>query len=139
MSGRVRQADAEEVTMAKKFPQKVTPIRPIDQEVPGDLLVDLYKKMLQVYYLEERIKTFVRAGKVSFHASTRGHEKVQIAMSYLLKPGKDWFFPYYREKALMLGLGMTPKDIFLHMLSKADDPCGGCLLYTSDAADERSS
>ncbi|HZI94175.1 MAG TPA: dehydrogenase E1 component subunit alpha/beta [Patescibacteria group bacterium] len=111
--------------MAKKFPQKVTPIRPIDQEVPGDLLVDLYKKMLQVYYLEERIKTFVRAGKVSFHASTRGHEKVQIAMSYLLKPGKDWFFPYYREKALMLGLGMTPKDIFLHMLSKADDPCGG--------------
>ncbi|HKY31045.1 MAG TPA: dehydrogenase E1 component subunit alpha/beta [Candidatus Polarisedimenticolia bacterium] len=111
--------------MAKRMEQKITPIRSREREVPADLLVDLYKKMLQVYYLEERIKVFVRAGKVSFHASTRGHEKVQIAMSYLLQPGKDWFFPYYREKALMLGLGMPLKDIFLHMLSKADDPSGG--------------
>ena len=111
--------------MTKRASQKVTPIRPREQEVPKDLLVDLYRRMLHVYYLEERIKTFVRAGKVSFHASSRGHEKVQIAMSYLLQPGKDWFFPYYREKALMVGLGMPLRDIFLHMLSKADDPCGG--------------
>jgi TPP-dependent pyruvate/acetoin dehydrogenase alpha subunit len=81
--------------------------------------------MLTVDAIEERLKLFVRAGKVSFHASTRGHEKLQIAMSLLLAPGKDWFFPYYREKALMVGLGMSPRDIFLHMLSKADDPCGG--------------
>jgi 2-oxoisovalerate dehydrogenase E1 component len=85
----------------------------------------LLRKMLTVYYVEERLKIFVRAGKVSFHASTRGHEKLQIAMSMLLEPGKDWFFPYYREKALMIGLGMSPKEIFLHMLSKADDPSGG--------------
>ncbi|MGH9869701.1 MAG: alpha-ketoacid dehydrogenase subunit alpha/beta [Candidatus Polarisedimenticolia bacterium] len=113
--------------MARKVEklEKVTPIRTREREAPADLLVDLYKKMLNVYYVEERIKTFVRAGKVSFHASTRGHEKVQIAMSYLLQPGKDWFFPYYREKALMVGLGMPIKDIFLHMLSKADDPSGG--------------
>ena len=111
--------------MPRKPQQKTTPARPKKREVPRDLLVDLYKKMLHVYYLEERVKTFVRAGKVSFHASSRGHEKVQIALSYLLEPGKDWFFPYYREKALMVGLGMPLKDIFLHMLSKADDPCGG--------------
>ena len=111
--------------MSKKMHSKVTPIRPREQEVPQDLLIALYRKMLHVYYLEERIKTFVRAGKVSFHASSRGHEKVQIALSYLLEPGKDWFFPYYREKALMVGLGMPIKDILLHMLSKADDPCGG--------------
>jgi 2-oxoisovalerate dehydrogenase E1 component len=113
--------------MARKLEkvEKVTPIRTREREAPADLLVDLYKKMLHVYYLEERVKTFVRAGKVSFHASSRGHEKVQIAMSYLLQPGKDWFFPYYREKALMVGLGMPLKDIFLHMLSKADDPSGG--------------
>jgi 2-oxoisovalerate dehydrogenase E1 component len=114
----------DEVNMPRKV-EKVTPIRTREREAPADLLVDLYKKMLNVYYLEERIKTFVRAGKVSFHASSRGHEKVQIAMSYLLEPGKDWFFPYYREKALMVGLGMPLKDIFLHMLSKADDPSGG--------------
>ncbi|HET6372001.1 MAG TPA: dehydrogenase E1 component subunit alpha/beta [Candidatus Polarisedimenticolia bacterium] len=110
--------------MPKKFEQKVTPIRPKGREVPDELLLALFRKMLHLYYIEERVKTFVRAGKVSFHASSRGHEKVQIAMSYLLTPGKDWFFPYYREKALMVGLGMPTKEIFLHMLSKADDPCG---------------
>src|SRR5262245_66056439 len=92
--------------------------------LPAEIYQDLLRKMLTVYYLEERLKVFVRAGKVSFHASTRGHEKLQIAMSMLLRPGTDWFFPYYREKALVLGLGMTPKQVFLHMLSKADDPCG---------------
>ncbi len=110
--------------MPRKAQQEVTPIH-ARREVPDELLVDLFKKMLNVYYLEERIKTFVRAGKVSFHASSRGHEKLQIAISYLLKAGRDWFFPYYREKALMVGLGMSNKDIFLHMLSKAEDPCGG--------------
>ena len=94
-------------------------------ELGKAIYLDLLRKMLTVDAIEERLKVFVRAGKVSFHASTRGHEKLQIAMSMLLRPGQDWFFPYYREKALMVGLGMSPRDIFLHMLSKADDPCGG--------------
>ena len=94
-------------------------------ELDRAIYLDLLHKMLTVDAIEERLKIFVRAGKVSFHASTRGHEKLQIAMSLLLNPGKDWFFPYYREKALMVGLGMSPMDIFLHMLSKADDPSGG--------------
>ncbi len=93
--------------------------------VAKEIYLDLFRKMLAVYYLEERCKLFVRAGKVSFHASCRGHEKIQIAMSMLLAPGKDWVFPYYREKGLMIGLGMPLRDIFLHMLSKADDPSGG--------------
>ncbi len=94
-------------------------------ELDPGIYLDLLRKMLTVYYLEERLKVFVRAGRISFHASCRGHEKLQIAMTMLLEPGKDWFFPYYREKALMVGLGMPLRDIFLHMLSKAEDPCGG--------------
>ena len=93
--------------------------------VSKEIYLDLFRRMLTVYYLEERCKIFVRAGKVSFHASCRGHEKIQIAMAMLLEKGKDWVFPYYREKGLMVGLGMPLRDIFLHMLSKADDPCGG--------------
>ena len=89
------------------------------------IYLHLLRRMLAVYYVEERLKLFVRAGKVSFHASSRGHDKLQIATSMLLEPGRDWFFPYYREKALMIGLGMSTRDIFMHMLSKADDPCGG--------------
>jgi 2-oxoisovalerate dehydrogenase E1 component len=93
--------------------------------VPRETYLDLFRKMLTVFYLEERLKVLVRAGKVSFYASSRGHEKVQIAMSMLLRPGQDWFFPYYREKALMVGLGMPLVDIFLNMLAKGADPSGG--------------
>lgn len=92
------------------------------EDVPGDVLRELYEKMLTLYYIEERVKILVKANKCSFHASCRGHEKLQVAMSMLLQPGKDWFFPYYREKALMVGLGMPLQDIFLGMLSRDGDP-----------------
>lgn len=95
-----------------------------DVEIGPELLLSLYEKMLRVYFVEERMKIFVRANKCSFHASSRGHEKAQIAVTMALTPGKDWFFPYYREKALMIGLGMPLKDLFLHMLSREGDPCG---------------
>ena len=90
---------------------------------PG-VLLELYQKMLRLYYIEEAVRRFVRQNKCSFHASCRGHEKLQIAISMLLEKGKDWFFPYYREKALMVGLGMGIKDIFLHILSREGDPGG---------------
>ena len=90
--------------------------------VPRPLVLELYRKMITVNYIEERVKIFVRQGKVSFHASTRGHEKVQIGMTMLLKPRHDWFFTYYREKAVAVGLGMPIKDIFLGMLGRAGDP-----------------
>jgi 2-oxoisovalerate dehydrogenase E1 component len=108
--------------------KRTAPSESAEGRKPGvarEIYLDLFRKMLTVYYVEERCKLFVRAGKISFHASSRGHEKIQIAISMLLAPGKDWVFPYYREKALMVGLGMPLRDIFLHMLSKADDPSGG--------------
>ena len=90
--------------------------------VPDDLVQELFRKMLGVYYIEERLKILTRQGKVSFLASTRGHEKVQVGTVMLMKPGHDWFFPYYREKAIAYALGMPMKDIFLHMLSREGDP-----------------
>ena len=90
--------------------------------VPHPVTLELYRKMLSVFYIEERMKAFVRQGKCSFQASTRGHEKLQIGMTMLLRPGHDWFFPYYRSKALAVGLGMPAKDIFLSMLGREGDP-----------------
>ena len=90
--------------------------------VPDDVVLELYRKMLTVYYVEERLKIFDRLGKVSFHASARGHEKLQIGMTLLLKPRHDWFFTYYRGKGIPIGLGMSLKDIFLGMLSRQGDP-----------------
>ena len=90
--------------------------------VPDTVVLDLYRKMLTVFYVEERLRIFDRLGKVSFHASARGHIKLQIAMTLLLKPRHDWFFTYYREKGIAIGLGMSLKDIFLGMLSRHGDP-----------------
>jgi 2-oxoisovalerate dehydrogenase E1 component len=90
--------------------------------VPDAVIKELHRKMVGVYYIEERLRILTRQGKISFHASTRGHEKVQIGTVMLMKPGHDWFFPYYREKAVAYALGMPAKDIFLHMLSREGDP-----------------
>src|SRR5215470_9996456 len=89
--------------------------------VPDVIIRELYRKMLTVFYIEERLKILTRQGKISFLASTRGHEKVQVGTVMLMKPGHDWFFPYYREKAIAYALGMPMKDIFLHMLSREGD------------------
>ncbi len=90
--------------------------------VPDAVVKELYRRMLGVYYIEERLKILYKQGKVSFLASTRGHEKVQIGTAMLMRPGHDWFFPYYREKALCYAVGMPAKDMFLHMLSREGDP-----------------
>jgi 2-oxoisovalerate dehydrogenase E1 component len=90
--------------------------------VPDAVVKELFQKMLGVYYIEERLKILTRQGKISFLASTRGHEKIQVGTVMLMKPRHDWFFPYYREKAIAFALGMPLKDIFLHMLSREGDP-----------------
>src|SRR5512140_3081081 len=93
--------------------------------VPDKMVIELFQKMLTVYYVEEKMKIFVRQGKCSFHASTRGHEKLQVGITMLMKPRHDWFFTYYREKAVAIALGMPIRDVFLAMLSRDGDPNSG--------------
>jgi 2-oxoisovalerate dehydrogenase E1 component len=106
----------------RKLPSERPRPKAVAPSVKPDLFLQLYEKMLRAYYVEEQCRVFVRAGKCSFYASARGHEKIQILVALLLQPGKDWFFPYYREKALMVGLGMPLEHIFLGMLSREGDP-----------------
>ena len=102
-----------------------TPPPSEDRIVPDEVIRDLYDRMLQIYYVEERMKVFVKQGKCTFNAPTRGHEKVQAGIPMLLKPGHDWFYTYYREKGVAISLGMDLKDIFLGMLSRDGDPNSG--------------
>src|SRR5438876_11308183 len=90
--------------------------------VPDDIVKELYQKMLGVSYIEERLKILTRQGKISFLASSRGHEVAQVGTVLMLQSGHDWFFPYYREKAIAYALGIPLKDLFLHMLSREGDP-----------------
>ena len=58
------------------------------------------------------------------HATSRGHEAVQIALGMQLK-SQDWASPYYRDDALLLSIGITPKELMLQLMAKKDDPFSG--------------
>ena len=99
---------------------------PVEERIVPDAVIrELYDKMLHIYYVEERMKVFVKQGKCTFNAPTRGHEKVQAGIPMLLKPQHDWFYTYYREKGVAVSLGMDLKNLFLGMLSRDGDPNSG--------------
>ena len=64
------------------------------------------------------------------HATSRGHESAQLALALHLE-AKDYVAPYYRDDSLLLGIGMTPKDLMLQLLAKVDDPFSGGRTYYS--------
>ena len=90
------------------------------------------KEILEVYYkmslsraLDEKMLILLKQGKSFFHMGASGHEAAQLAAASLIKEGKDWSYPYYRDSAYCLGLGMTAREQLLSFLSKADDPNSG--------------
>jgi len=62
---------------------------------------------------------------VFFEIAGAGHEALLLAFARSLRPGYDWFFPYYRDQALVLGLGVTPRDILLQAVGSSEDPNSG--------------
>jgi 2-oxoisovalerate dehydrogenase E1 component len=64
------------------------------------------------------------------HATSRGHEAIQLAVGMQLKP-QDWVSPYYRDDSILLGIGMTPYDLMLQVFAKKDDPFSGGRTYYS--------
>ena len=64
------------------------------------------------------------------HATSRGHEAIQLAMGMQLKP-QDFVFPYYRDDSILLGIGMTPFQLMLQLLAKKNDPFSGGRTYYS--------
>ena len=82
------------------------------------------KAMTELYEAKRDItQTYV-------HATSRGHEAIQLACSLQLKP-VDFLYPYYRDDAMLLGIGMQPYDLMLQLLAKRDDPFSGGRTYYS--------
>lgn len=64
------------------------------------------------------------------HATSRGHEAIQLAVGMQLKP-QDWVAPYYRDDSILLGMGITPYELLLHIFAKKDEPFSGGRTYYS--------
>ena len=90
-----------------------------------DRLTKAYTLMHTSRQLDQKMLTLIKQGKGFFHIGGAGHEAAQLAAAFNLKGGEDWSFPYYRDIAYVLGLGMTPEEIMMCFTSREEDPNSG--------------
>ena len=91
----------------------------------GDALRDMYRRMLLSRALDVRAWTLSRQGRAHFVITSRGHEAAEVASAFALSRGRDWVCPYYRSLALVVGVGMTARDVMLSIFARAPDPSSG--------------
>lgn len=95
-----------------------------------EILLEAFKLMCTAKTLAEKYEENKEVTSKYVHATSRGHEAIQLACGMQLKP-QDWVAPYYRDDSILLGIGMTPYDLMLQVFAKKDDPFSGGRTYYS--------
>src|SRR5215471_306795 len=104
------------------------PTAPQDKTYEGltrQQLAEIYRLMYLSRRIDDREILLKRQQKIFFQISGAGHEALTVAAAMVMKPAYDWFFPYYRDRALCLALGATPYEMLLQGVGAADDPSSG--------------
>ena len=105
--------------------QTTEPPRHRELDLTDEQAVEMFWYILLARRLDERMWILHRQHEVAFHISGIGHEAAQVGAAFALKKGHDYIHPYYRDLALALALGMTPRDLMLALYGKQGEPSSG--------------